>query len=318
MKYDVFTFGETMLRLATLPNIPLEYSAQLHVTPGGAESNVAANLARLGWRAVWFSRLPDSPLGRLVTQSLRAHGVDTREVIFASDERMGLYFIEYGAAPRGIRVWYDRANSAASRMRPEDLPLDTIANSRWVHLTGITPALSASCAESVRMVFDHARANHIPVSFDVNYRALLWSSDAAAAALEPFCQDANVVLVALRDAVQLFGAPDQLEACAHALHERWGGIVAVTGGDEGAAVCDGGDVHTCKALPVTIVDRIGAGDAFTAGFIGTLLDGSGLPDALRFGTTLSALKLTMPGDIALVTRADVEALMDGGSRALQR
>lgn len=318
MTIDVFTFGETMLRLAAPTHVPLEVTAQFDVTPGGSESNVAANLAHLGWRSVWFSRLPATPLGRLTANAIRAHGVNTDHVQFVPDERMGLYFVEFGAAPRGIRVWYDRADSAASHLKPDDLPYDLIAASRWLHLTGITPALSVSCADAVRAALDFARSRSIPVSFDVNYRALLWSPEQAAAALEPLCHAADLVVVALRDAVRLFAAPDDLEACTRALQARWGGTVAVTAGDAGAAAGDGTTFAFSAAMPVTIVDRVGAGDAFSSGLIGCLLDGRSLEEALRFATTLSALKLTMPGDIAVVTRAEVEALLAGGTSGLLR
>lgn len=317
MTVDIFTFGETMLRLAPPPHVPLEAAHHLDMSPGGTESNVAANLTRMGWRSAWFSRLPDNPLGRMVEQSIRAHGVDTSRVIYGG-QRLGLYFVEFGAAPRGIRVWYDRAASAASHIQPDDLPYDVIASSRWLHLTGITPALSPSCAATVRAALDYARAHDVRVSFDVNYRALLWSPVEAAAALEPLCHDADVVVVALRDAAALFGAPDNLHECTRSLQRRWGGTVAVTAGDAGAAACDGGAVIECPAISVTIVDRIGAGDAFTAGLIGCLLDGRDLEYGLRFGTALSALKLTIPGDIAIVTRHEVEAVLDGAASDLSR
>lgn len=317
MNIDIFTFGETMLRLAPPSYVPLEAARHLEMSPGGTESNVAANLARLGWRSAWFSRLPDNPLGHMIEQSIRMCGVDTSRVLY-SGERLGLYFVEFGAAPRGIRVWYDRAGSAASHMQPDDLPYDLIASSRWLHLTGITPALSPSCAATVRAALDHARARDIRVSFDVNYRALLWPPVEAAAALEPLCQDADVVVVALRDAVALFNAPDDARECARHLQGRWGGIIAVTAGDAGATACDGGAVVECPAIPVTIVDRIGAGDAFTAGLIGCLLDERDLAYGLRFGTALSALKLTIPGDIAIITRREVEALLEGGTTGLSR
>lgn len=318
MSYDLFTLGETMLRLAAPPNVPLQAAHSFEIGPGGTESNVAANLAHLGWRCAWYSRLPDNPLGYLVAQEIRSHGVDTDSVAFVDGERMGLYFLEFGAAPRGVRVWYDRAGSSASRMQPSDLPLERIAASRWLHLTGITPALSASCAATTRAALDFARSRSIPVSFDVNYRALLWSHKDAAVALEPLCRDADVVVVAHRDAINLFGAPEDAGACARSLQERWGGIVAVTAGDAGAAASQGQGVVSSPAVPVTIVDRVGAGDAFSAGLIGSLLDGQPLEQALRYGTTLSALKLTIPGDIAIVTRSQVDALMNGASADVRR
>ena len=150
MTIDVFTFGETMLRLAAPTHVPVEVSDYFDVTPGGSESNVAANLAHLGWRSVWFSRLPDSPLGRLAANAIRAHGVNTDPVLFVPDERMGLYFVEFGAAPRGIRVWYDRADSAASHLKPDDLPYDLIAASRWLAASPSSRLTMSSTASGSR------------------------------------------------------------------------------------------------------------------------------------------------------------------------
>lgn len=318
MNWDLFTLGETMLRMAAPGHQRLDQVDALDVTVGGAESNVAANLARLGKRTAWFSRLTDNPLGHLITQELRAHGVDTSLVQFTPNDRVGLYFVEYGSAPRGIRVVYDRANSAASKMQPADVPVDAIARSKWLHLTGITPALSDSCAAAARYALDAALKAGIPVSFDVNYRALLWTPEQAAAALAPFCEAAGVVFVALRDAVNLFGAPDDIDSALRTLQSRWGGTVIMTQGESGAAGFRGGEVVRVPAVPVEIVDRIGAGDALVSGVLLRLLDGAPLDDALRAGAAMSALKLSLHGDITRTTRAELEALIQAGTAKLHR
>ncbi|HEX2618829.1 MAG TPA: sugar kinase, partial [Phototrophicaceae bacterium] len=201
MALDVFTFGETMLRLSPPGQQRLEQTTTLDMIFGGAESNVAVNLARLGKRVAWHSRLPDNPIGRQASAAIRKHGVQVDSVLWCPGERMGLYFIEFGTPPRGIQVWYDRADSAASRIRPEDLPLELLGSSRWLHVTGITPALSSSAAAAIQAAITYAREHQITVSFDVNYRARLWQPAVAAAALNSFCEQADYVFVALRDAV---------------------------------------------------------------------------------------------------------------------
>ncbi len=315
---DVFTLGETMVRLSPPAPQRLEEGGQLFMNAGGTESNVAANLARLGKKTLWFSRLPDNPLGHYILMELRQHGVDTSTVQLVQNERMGLYFIEYGSAPRGIRVWYDRAHSAASHMTPADVPYEKLAQSRWLHLTGITPALSATCAETARAALEHAQKHQIPVSFDVNYRALLWSPETCAAAIEPFCQVAHITFVALRDAMTLFHTSDNIHDALRDLQARWGGTVIITHGENGASAFDGKTISHAPAFPAEIVDRIGAGDAFVAGVLCRLLEDAPLDDALRFGTAMSALKLTLPGDIARITRAEVEDLIQGSGSALKR
>lgn len=318
-RYDLITLGETMLRLSPPDNLRLGQSISLDLRFGGAESNVAANLARLGRRVSWWSRLPDNPLGQQLVSVLRGHGVNTDDVLFCDGERLGTYFIEYGTSPRGIKVWYDRAYSAASRMNPEDVPEHWLNSARWLHLTGITPALSDSCYATIEHVIEQVKLQDTTFSFDVNYRALLWPPDEAGRRLEPFCHAADIVFVARRDAASLFGITgDSAADVAQRLQTAWGGTVIVTAGDSGSAACDGSDVYTAQAYPAAIVDRIGAGDAFASGVLDRLLDGISLPEALQFGAALAALKLTISGDIAQVTRDEVTQLVNASSEDLRR
>ncbi len=203
--YDLLTLGETMLRLAAPSPLRLEQTNQLNINIGGAESNVAINLARLGKRVAWYSRLPNNPLGQSVAGEIRKHGVVVDWVTWAENERLGLYFIDYGHGTRPTQVWYDRAHSAASHMTPQDLPWQAIAAAKWLHLTGITPALSPSCAETVLAAATYAQQQGIPLSFDVNYRAKLWQPEQAAATLAPLCQLADYIFLAARDAKTLWG-----------------------------------------------------------------------------------------------------------------
>jgi 2-dehydro-3-deoxygluconokinase len=315
---DFITFGETMLRLSPAGFARLEGSSALSMTIGGSESNVAVNMARLGKRSVWFSRLADNPLGHTALNQIREHGVDVSQVVWDSEHRMGLYFVEFGQSPRGIQVWYDRQHSAASHMTPADLPLEAIAGARWLHCTGITPALSTSCHEAVTLAIAHARQAGVRVSFDVNYRARLWDAPTAAAALAPLCQQADVVFIARRDAVKLWGAPQEAADCAAAMQQAWGGTIVVSDGERGAVITDGAVLARQPSVPTAIVDRLGAGDALAAGVLCRLLEDAALEDALRFGLALAALALSVPGDIARVSRAEVEAVLANAVDALKR
>ena len=318
MGYDLVTLGETMVRLTPPAGERLEQATQFDIEIGGAESNLAVALARLGKRVAWLSRLPENPLGTQTVRALRQHGVDTSWVVWTKQGRMGLYFLEYGSPPRSVRLWYDRAGSAASQMTPDDLPLEAIASARWLHLTGITPALSDSCAETVRAALEHARAHQVTVSFDINYRSLLWSREEAASALEPLCLQADYTIGALRDTCNLFSTEDKAESAVRDLQERWSGTVVLTEGDAGVIAYDGETLERAQAIPATVVDRLGAGDAFAAGLICRLLEAASLGEALRFGTALAALKLTIPGDLALTSRDEVEELIASGGAGVQR
>lgn len=317
-RFDIVTLGETMLRIVPPPPLRLGQSEMLALSFGGAESTVAANLAWLGHRSAWFSRVPDNPLGRQLVRTLRGYGVDCDDVVFDPQARLGLYFVELGPAPRGIQVWYDRKHSAASLMRPEEIPAGWIEQARWLHLTGITPALSDTCAQTTHAALDRARAAGLTVSFDVNYRALLWPPQAAGAALEPLCKAADITFVARRDADALFGIKGEPSDVARTLYGRWGGTVIVTSGEQGAAAYDGTAAYHVDAIPTTLVDRLGAGDAFTSGVIDQLRAGAPLETALRFAAALAAIKLSLSGDIALVTRAEIERVMRDQSALLRR
>lgn len=318
MTYDLVTIGETMLRLMPPHQQRLEAATQFDLQFGGAESNTAVNLARLGKRSAWISRLPDNPLGQACAASIRKHGVDISHLTWSEADRLGLYFVEQGAAPRPTRVWYDRAHSAASHMTPADLPLDVIAASKWLHLTGIFPALSASCRETTQTALDHAKSSGVKTWFDVNYRALLWSAEQAAQTLTPFCQQADYVILARRDAVKLWGTVDHAAQAARELQAQWGGVVIVTDGDAGASAYDGENLVSVPSVATTLIDRMGAGDAFASGVLCRLLEDTPLEDALHFGAALAAIKLTIVGDIALTTRAEVEALLNNTGNSLHR
>src|SRR5439155_9502216 len=154
----------------------LEQTDSLDLHVGGAELNTAMALARLGRRSAWVSRLTDNPLGRLIANRAREAGVDTRHVLFTKDDRVGLYFLEFGAAPRASSVLYDRKDAAIAHIKPGMVKWGEVsASAKWFHVTGITPALSASAAESTREALTAARSAGLSISIDLNYRHKLWS-----------------------------------------------------------------------------------------------------------------------------------------------
>ncbi|PJF35545.1 MAG: sugar kinase [Candidatus Thermofonsia Clade 1 bacterium] len=315
---DLFTFGEALLRLSAPEPLRLEQAAALEVHVAGAESNVAIALARLGKQVAWFSRLPDAPLGQLVLNFIRQHGVEVSDVISASEERLGLLFLERGMPPRPTRVWYDRAHSAASRLQPSDLPIERLASARWLHLTGITPALSDSCLATCHAAVAQAKQHRVKIAFDVNYRSLLWSPQRAREALSPFCAAADLVFIASRDAATVFEMHGNATTQAENLQRLWSGTVIVTDGERGAVAHGAEGTLTCAAYPTRMVERLGVGDAFAAGVLCRVMEEAPLAEALRFGAAMAALKLSMGGDVALVRRDEVEALIAGDSAPLHR
>jgi 2-dehydro-3-deoxygluconokinase len=320
--FDFVTLGETMIRLAP-PNFErIAQASSFDLQVGGAESNIAIGLAKLGFKTAWISRLPKNALGDRVIAELRKHDVDTSGVWQTPGDRMGTYFIELSVPPRPNRVIYDRAGSAASKMSFGDIDLDVIKAARWVHLTGITPALSDSCRDVINSTIALARQNGSTLSFDVNYRALLWTPQQAAAALEPMLSRCDMVFCAHRDAVNLFGVDaDAPPRAARQLVERFGcRTLVLTLGEDGAyalqrdAAGNWREAQQAQTFKVgQMVDRIGAGDAFDAGFMASQAWGKTLQESLIYGNALSALKITLPGDPSLFGKDEVDALV-GGSR----
>jgi 2-dehydro-3-deoxygluconokinase len=324
--YDVITLGETMLRLAPPGNQRLEQARELIIYIGGSESNTAVGLARLGLRACWLSRLTDNPPGRLIAGTLAHYGVDTSQIIWTDDDRVAVYFTEMAPSPRGIHVTYDRARSAASRMQPDDLPAELFqpGRARLLHVTGITLAIGEGAAATAAHALRLAREAGWAVSFDVNYRGKLWSPEAARAGCEPFMQAADVLFVPAGDARTIYELDGDPETMITTLSQRYpqAVIVMTLGADGALARTPDGATHHQPAFPAGEVDRIGGGDAFSAGFLyGWLLaesDHEQIPLALQWGAAVAALKYTIPGDLPLVDRDEVAALVGGSATRLAR
>jgi 2-dehydro-3-deoxygluconokinase len=303
--------------------------------------NVAVGAARLGLASRWVSCLPENPLGRMIANRAREHGVDVSRVEWARDGRAGLYFVELGAAPRPSSVLYDRAGSAMSGIVPGAFDWSRIfEGARWFHVSGITPALSESAAEVTAEALAAAKAAGLTVSYDLNYRSKLWSAERARAVQEPLMRFVDVLIATEEDTRVVFGvggglrgsAQAQVDAAAfepvaRALANRFGfSAVAITLRENpgvwlntwSALVVAGGQRYDAPRYEVEIVDRIGAGDAFSAGFIFGRLVVGGWDAAVAYGTALSALKHSMPGDFSLSTREDVEQVLSGAGLRVAR
>lgn len=308
-RFHVTSFGEAMLRLSVPAGTRLETATRLEMHPAGAESNVLAALARLQRPCGWVSSLPANPLGRLVTNQLRPAGVDTSAVIWHDSGRIGTYFVEFAVPPRATQVIYDRANSCISQLRPDHIPWDYLLDTRLLHLTGITPPLSAGCHAIVAEAIGRAREAGVAVSFDVNYRSKLWPPETAAATLLPLLQRVDLLLCSRRDACTLFGCDPDPEAIVKQLAEQTGAAnIAVTLAEEGVIGWDGRHFYRQPARPVQIIDRIGAGDALAAGVLHGWLDGD-FAAGLAYGVTLAALALAQHGDILVTTPQEVASLV---------
>jgi len=325
-RFDFVSLGESMLRLSVPTGRRLDDTRLLDMEFAGAESNVSVALARLGWRTGWVSRMPDHALGQAILRALRSDGVDVSAVRCVPDERVGTYFIEYATPPRTTQVIYDRADSAASHMTTADIDWDYLLDTRVLHLTGITAALSENCYTLLEEAIRRAHAVGVKISFDVNYRAKLWTAATAGERLRPLIADADILLCKGADAEALFGCqgePRQLMAELQSLTRA--PAIFGTFGEQGAALLYGTEFVTEPALPVQIVDRIGSGDAFAAGVLDGWLSGNtstqdsaALREGLRRGVALAAVALSQYGDRVLSSRAELNAMLAPERRDISR
>ena len=304
---DLVTFGEAMMRLSAPAEQRLEQARSFDVYAGGSELNVAVLAARLGVKSRWVSRLPDNPLGRMIAARATEQGVEA-QVEWTPEGRVGLYFLESGAAVHISSVVYDRAGSAFSRIEPGSIDWTSVfAGARWYHVSGITPALSEGAAQVTAESLVAAQKAGLTVSYDVNYRSKLWSAEQARAVQEPLLEHVDILVVTQDDARLIFGA-DAPESLARRFKLK---AVAMTLRDNpcSAIVLADRTRHVTPRLTVDTVDRIGAGDAFTGGLIVSRLEKRDWDEAVRFATATAGLKHTIPGDFCLINRADVEKLL---------
>lgn len=312
-RFDVTTLGEMLVRLSVPSGSRLEHASRLDVHPAGAEANVVTLLARLERRTCWLGALPQNPLGRLALNSLRTAGVDTNGIRWKNGGRMGTYYVEFGEPPRGIQVTYDRAHSCAANLQVSELDWDLLLDSRLLHLTGITPALSPSCLEIVGEAIGRAKARNVPVSFDINFRQKLWTESDAAQTLLPLIRGAELVFCSQADAARLFQCTGSMQEVARGILELTGAKhVIVSFSDQGALLWNGREWLHEKARPTRIVDRLGAGDALAAGVIHGWLD-KDLAAGLRYGVTLAALALSQFGDMVMTNKSELLALSNASS-----
>jgi 2-dehydro-3-deoxygluconokinase len=325
---EVITFGEAMVRLSPPGFRRLEQARSLDLFVGGAELNTAVALASFGHSCAWVSRLTNNPLGRLIANHAREAGVSTEHIVWTDADRVGVYFVEFGAAPRASSVLYDRKGAAIARITADMIEWARVfAGAKWFHVTGITPALSPSAAETTRAALQAARNAGLRISIDLNYRAKLWSPLEAHRWMDEFMHTCDVLITTEEDTAKVLQIKaDNYEQVARQLVARYPlQVVAITLRENPlvwkntwtAIAYQRDTVLRTRIHDVEIVDRLGAGDSFAAGLIHGLLEND-LQKGLDFGVAASALKHSIPGDFAWTTLSEIEALLQGGQLRISR
>jgi 2-dehydro-3-deoxygluconokinase len=309
MMPEVVTAGETMI--LGVPSLPgrLRHTTGLELKIGGAESNVAIALSRLGVSAGWVGYLSADEPGRIVLDRIRGEGVDTSRVRRLEDAPTGLYLREKVGSV--VRVYYYRRGSAASKMAPNAFDPDYLRGATFLHLTGITPALSAGCRAFALWAIQQARSNGLRVSFDVNYRSKLWSAGEAKEFIEEILPLIDLLFLGDQEARALWGR-DDAEFVRELSDGQGSQEVVLKRGKEGSLALVDDRTLEQPAFPVVEVDPIGAGDAFDAGYLAGYLWGVAPEERLRTANAMGALSVATLGDYeGLPDRGELRDFLEG-------
>ena len=329
----VVTFGEVMLRL-TAPNFQrFSQTNEFIATYGGSEANVAISLVNFGISTEFVTRLPENAMAQACVNSLQAYGLGTDGIIYGG-KRMGLYFLESGAAFRNSNVVYDREGSSFATLRPGMIDWEKIlSDAGWFHWSGITPAISDKAAELTRLACEAAKRHGVTVSVDLNFRKKLWTKEKAQSIMKPLMQYVDVCIGNEEDAELCLGfKPDADVEGGKTDAEGYKGIFKAMAKEFGfkyvistlresfsathngwkAMIYNGEEFYESKRYDINpIIDRVGGGDSFSGGIIHGLLTKPNQGAALEFAVAASALKHTINGDFNLVSVDEVEALAGG-------
>ncbi len=293
--HEVVTLGETMALISPDEALTLDQATTLTLGIAGAESNLAILLRRFGHSIRFISRVGNDPFGQRIRATLAQEAIDITDIRIDDTAPTGVFFREW--LPDGQRrVFYYRTGSAASRLTPDDLHPDVFSGTRLLHVTGITPALSPTCAATVERAIELAHAAGAFVSFDPNYRPTLWNPAKARDTLLPLIKKADILLIGHEDSQAIFGTDDE-EKVIHAAIECGCKIVVLKQAERGACAWDGNTQVSVPAEHIeAAIDPVGAGDAFGAGFLAGWLSGGTLAEALSLGVRAGAATVMTVGD----------------------
>lgn len=320
-KFDIIGMGEVMLRLSPPDKETISQSDIFIKTAGGSELNVVSGAAMLGARGGMITKLPYSKTGRFIRNRIRYGNVSDDFILFdkSCKSRLGIYYYEAGAYPRKSAVLYDRENSAMCSLKFSEIPQSVFALAKIFHVSSITMALSASMKKTVIETVKEFRSNGTKISFDVNYRAALWSEDDARKAVEEILPFVDFLFVSEETSRRMLKKTGSLESIMEGFAKEYGCELIATTKREvispnrhnftSVILCDG---NFCEEKPYTdieVIDRVGSGDAYVAGVLYGLLESCDPIRSLKVGNALSALKNTVVGDMSVFSLDEIEKVI---------
>lgn len=317
---DVISYGEVMLRFTPERYRTFLNSNTWNVEVGGTEANVLISLSLLGLRTEFISFFPDNFLGFKALGELKKYGVGVERVKLVSEGRMGIYFVELHHRSKGIRVLYDRKNSSFSFGILSDSDLEYIRKARLIHLTGVTPSLSDICKNNVIKICTSKKDSQ-KLSFDINYRKKLWSEKECKRFLDIILPFVDILFIKKEDYNLLFEEENNEERILSKLQKLYGKekIYILTQGEEGCSILFKDEYIVQPAYNTDVVDRIGAGDAFVAGFLYGYLSGKSLQDSAKYGSILASVKMSVFGDFPALDTSTLQSLLETeNNRSVER
>jgi Sugar kinases, ribokinase family len=320
----IITFGEIMMRLQPPSYQRIAQADNFTAYFGGSEANTAAALAQWGEQAVFVTKLPQNQLGDSCLRTLAYWGVDTSKIVRGTG-RLGVYYTETGASQRPPQVVYDRKYSDFSLSVPEDYHFDGIfKDADWFHFSGITPALGGCLPEITKCAAATARKAGARVSCDFNFRSKLWSAKEAQDTMTGLVTGIDVLIINENQANEIYGiAEENIEKTAVVVGKRLKiGTVVLTKrrtisgevNEFSALIASGDECCTSRTYSIFMIDKIGGGDAFSAGLIYGLANGKGLQETVDFAAASAAFKHTIEGDITAASVEDVEWIVQSDGR----
>jgi 2-dehydro-3-deoxygluconokinase len=318
MGFDVTTIGEGSLRLSVPAGKRLNIASSFEIGVSGAEANVVGCLSRLGRKTGWISCLPETPVGKRVRNEYRSHGINVDKIIWSDQDRLATLYVEYSTPPRATKVIFDRKNTCFTNIRLEDVDWSYLLDSKIIHLTGITVALSENTKKVVQETIIRAHEAKVPISFDVNYRSTLWSKEEAYETMLPMIQNVEVLFCSKRDAENVFGC----EGTDHEIILQLQKIssankVVMSRGAAGVIGLEDDMIYEEPAREVVIIDRIGAGDGLAGGVLHGWLEGD-FVKGLKYGVLTAALALSQYGEVVNTNAKEVNSLLESRGEDIVR
>ena len=320
-EFDLIGLGEVMLRLSPPDKEKISQSEVFEKNCGGSEFNVTSGAANLGIRAAVVTKLPKNKLGHYIARRIRYGTVSDDYVVwdYSDERRLGIYYYESGVYPRKSAVVYDRADSSVCSLDISEIPEDIYTKTRVFHFSSISLALGKTLRETTLSVMKRMKEQGVAISFDVNYRATLWSEEEAREVIKGVLPFVDILFVSEETSRRMVGKTGTLDEIMKSYADEFGckivattrrEVVSPTKHNFGSRIYYNGEFfEEPHYMGIEVIDRVGSGDAYVAGVLFGLLTGDDVARAMSYGNALSAIKNTVSGDMSISSIDEVDQII---------